>query len=231
MRFLTIARELARRGHEPIFALRELAHVDAILGDEPFAVLQAPIWAAQMGGLPQPISFAETLMRLGFLYPSQLSGLCRGWRSLVSLIAPDLLLFDYAPTALLATRGLSVPRAIVGASFSVPPATEPLPTYRWWRKEPLERIAAAELAVLTNANAVLARLGEAPMGRLADLLDANETMITGSAELDQYAGRVGARYWGDVSNLDKGVPPRWPAAGGKRVFAYLKPHFRDLEAL
>src|SRR5512144_549484 len=119
MRFLTIARELARRGHEPIFALRELTHVDAILRDEPFTVFQAPIWAAHIGGLPQPIGFAETLMRLGFLYPSQLSGLCRGWRSLVTLVAPDLLILDYAPTALLATRGLGAPRALVGHSFSV----------------------------------------------------------------------------------------------------------------
>ena len=42
MRFLTLGRELARRGHEPVFALRELTHVDAVLGDEPFRVFQAP---------------------------------------------------------------------------------------------------------------------------------------------------------------------------------------------
>jgi UDP:flavonoid glycosyltransferase YjiC (YdhE family) len=35
MSFLTLAREFARRGHEPIFALRELTFVDTVLRDEP----------------------------------------------------------------------------------------------------------------------------------------------------------------------------------------------------
>src|SRR6185436_7968476 len=104
MRFLTISRELVRRGHEPVLALRELTFVDTVLGDEPYAVFKTPIWAARVTGLPAPISFAETLMRLGFMHPSALAGLCRGWRALVDAITPRLILFDYAPTALLATR-------------------------------------------------------------------------------------------------------------------------------
>ncbi|MEJ7667564.1 MAG: nucleotide disphospho-sugar-binding domain-containing protein [Casimicrobiaceae bacterium] len=228
MRFLTLARELTRRGHEPLFALRELTHVDSVLHDEPFSVFQAPVWVAKISGLPQPIGFAETLMRLGFLHPPALTGLCRGWRTLISTLAPKLLVFDYAPTALLATRGLGLSRVLFGASFSVPPCTEPMPTYRSWRAEPVARVLEAERLVLAGANAALKRLGEPPMGRLADLLDTDDSIIATSEEFDQYPGRTGARYWGDVANLDKGVPPLWPVAGSKRIFAYLKPHFRDL---
>jgi len=227
MRFLTLARELARRGHEPIFALRELTHIDSVLRDEPFRVFQAPVWVAKISGLPQPIGFAETLMRLGFLHPPALTGLCRGWRNLVDTLAPKLLLFDYAPTALLATRGLGLRRVLFGASFSVPPRTEPIPTYRSWRVEPGARILEAERVVLAGANAALKRLGEPPMSRLADLLDTEDAIIAASEEFDQYPGRTGARYWGSVANLDKGVPPRWPTSGKKRIFAYVKPHFRD----
>ena len=231
MSFLTLGRELARRGHEPVFALRELTHVDAVLGDEPFRVFQAPIFMANVSGLPRAIGFAETLMRLGFLHPSTLTALCRGWRNLVEVLAPQLALFDYAPTALLATRGLPIPRALFGSSFSVPPQAEPMPVYRWWRGEPLARVLASERIVLNGANRALARLNEPPMARLADLLDVDEAIIAAAEEFDQYPGRTGARYWGTVANLEKGVAPLWPIVGKKRVFAYLKPHHAGFEKL
>ena len=229
MRFLTLGRELARRGHEPVFALRELTHVEAVLGDEPFKVFQAPIFVANVSGLVPAIGFAETLMRLGFIYPSILTALCRAWRNLVEAIAPELTLFDYAPTGLLATRGLPIPRVAFGSAFSMPPRTEPMPIYRWWHGEPRERVLSSERIVLANANKVLARLGQPPMARLADLLDVDETIIAAAEEFDQYPGRVGARYWGALANVEKGVPPPWPIVGAKRIFAYLKPHFGDFE--
>jgi hypothetical protein len=231
MRFLTLARELASRGHEPIFALRDLTHVATVLGDEPFKVFQAPIFAGQVTGLSPAIGFAETLMRLGFVHPATLIGLCRSWVTLIEAIGPDLGLFDYAPTALLATRGTGLRRVIFGSSFSVPPRTEPMPIYQWWRGEPLARVLASERIVLKSANAALARLAKPPMERLSDLLDADESIITASEEFDQYPGRTGARYWGNVGNLEQGVAPQWPIVGSKRVFAYLKPYFRDLEAV
>ncbi len=104
-----------------------------------------------------------------------------------------------------------------------------MPVYRWWRGEPIARVLASERIVLANANLVLARFSLPPMRCLADLLEADETIIAASEEFEQYPGRTGARYWGAVANLDKGVPPEWPIVGAKRVFAYLKPHFRDFE--
>ncbi len=231
MRFATLAHELERRGHEPVFALRDLTHVETVLGKEPFKVFQAPIFAGQVTGLPAAIGFAETLMRLGFLHPATLTGLCRAWRTLVGAIAPDLAIFDYAPTALLATRGRALPRVVFGSSFSVPPRTEPMPIYQWWRGEPMARVLSGERAVLATANEALSRLSEPPMDRLSDLLDADESIITASEEFDQYPGRTSARYWGNVGSLEQGVSPQWPIVGAKRVFAYLKPHFRDFEKI
>ena len=231
MRFLTLGRELIRRGHEPVFALRELTHADAVFGDEAFRVFQAPIFTANVTGLPPAIGFAETLMRLGFLHPSTLTALCRAWRTLIDVIAPDLAIFDYAPTALLATRGLALPRAMFGSSFSVPPRTEPMPIYRWWMGEPAARVVASERVVLSKANEVLARLSQPPMARLADLLDVDEAFIAVSEDFDQYPGRTSARYWGNVANLEKGVRPPWPIVGAKRIFAYLKPNHGHFEKI
>jgi UDP:flavonoid glycosyltransferase YjiC (YdhE family) len=124
-----------------------------------------------------------------------------------------------------------MPRVLFGSSFSVPPRTEPMPIYRWWAGEPETRVLASERAVLGKANEVLARLALPRMRCLADLLDVDEVIIAASEDFDQYPGRAGARYWGSVANLDKGVRPPWPIVGKKRIFAYLKPHYRDFEKL
>jgi UDP:flavonoid glycosyltransferase YjiC (YdhE family) len=227
MRFATLAQELARRGHAPVFAVCDLTHVDEVFKAAEFPVFQAPAFASAVSGLPTPLGFAETLMRLGFIHVSALAGMVRGWRSLMNAVRPDLLVFDYAPTALLATRGVDVPRIRVGTSFCAPPRTTPMPIYRWWRPESTARVADAERIVLANANQVLSRFSQPPMQRLADLLDTDDEVITASAEFDQYPSRTDGRYWGDLANLEHGVAPVWPRAAAKRVFVYLRPRFRD----
>ena len=229
MRLATLARELAERGHAPTLALRDLSHADALLGHDPVMVLQAPLWLGDVSGLPQPASFAETLLRLGFLHPTALTGLCRAWLSLIELCRPDALVCDYAPTALLATRGLGLPRISLGDGFCVPPRTQPMPTYRPWRPEPPARVAQAEQHTLNGANAALAKLGQPPLRCLADLMEVDDEIITTSAEFDHYPGRVGGRYAGALPNPAQGVAPEWPLVDGPRVFAYIKPGTRDFE--
>ena len=104
MRLATLARELVRRGHEPVLVLKDLAHAEPLLAGQGLTVLQAPLWLGDVSGLPQPASYAETLLHLGFLHPQALTGLCRAWRSLLALTGPDVLVCDHAPTALLAGR-------------------------------------------------------------------------------------------------------------------------------
>jgi hypothetical protein len=123
-----------------------------------------------------------------------------------------------------------------GSSFSVPPRTEPMPIYRWWKGEPAARVVASERVVLSKANEVLARLSQPPMARLADLLDVDEAFIAVSEDFDQYPGRTATRYWGNVANLEKGGAAAVAHGGGKAASSpYLKPghgHFeKDSHAL
>lgn len=229
MRFATLARAFGRRGHEPVLVLKDLTHAEALLGDQALTVLQAPLWLGDVSGLPPAASFAETLLRLGFLHPDALTGLCRAWRSLIALCKPDVLVCDYAPTALLATRGLGLPRVNIGESFGMPPRTQPLPTYRPWRPESPLRVAQAEQHALNGANAALANLGQPPLRCLADLLAVDDEIITSHAEFEQYPSRVDGRYAGPLPNPAQGVPPDWPLVDGPRVFAYIKPGTRDFE--
>lgn len=229
-RLLPIAQELAGRGHEPIFVVRDLMGAESLVVPHGFDVYQAPMWVGSITNLPVVLSYPEMLIRFGFLNTNALCGIARAWRNLVALIKPDLLVFDHAPTALLATRGLKLPRLIFGDGFGVPPQMQPLPPFRWWHQENLKRITDSEAHVLATCNEVLGRLGESPLARFNELFDCDETCLLSFPEMDHYRERHGGNFIGPVFLLGKGASLVWPgSAGMPRIFAYLKPGYAHLE--
>lgn len=232
-RFLPIALELKARGHRPVMILRDISRADEMLGRHGIEYLQAPLWLPPVQGLPAPINFTESLFLFGFLQPGGLLSVLRAWRAVLALLKPDLLIFDHAPTALLASRGLGLPRLVTGNSFAVPPRRTPLPLYEWWNPKAgaPQRELDCEERLLRNANHALSALGAPPMTCVADLYDAEVTHITGAPELDVYGPRDAACYVGAINALDQGVEPRWPAGPARRVFAYLKPRYMHFDAV
>lgn len=231
-RFLPIALALRERGHRPVMILRDISRADEMLGPHGLEYLQAPLWLPPVQGLPPALNFTESLFLFGFLNAKGLLSVVRAWRALFSLLKPDLMVFDHAPTALLASRGLGVPRMVTGNSFAVPPRVCPLPRYRWWEKkgEPV-RERDSEQRLLSNANEVLKALGCPEMTKVADIYEAESTLITGLPELDVYGARPDGDYIGAINTLGHGVSPVWPSGGGARIFAYLKPHYSGFESI
>ena len=70
MRFAALSRELVRVGHGPVLVPEDLKHAEAPLSTQGLTVLQAPLWLGNVNGLRPSASFAETLLRMGFLNPS-----------------------------------------------------------------------------------------------------------------------------------------------------------------
>jgi UDP:flavonoid glycosyltransferase YjiC (YdhE family) len=225
-RFLPIAQTLRERGHRPMMVLRDISRADEMLSPYGLEYLQAPLWIPPVNGLPPPVNFTESLFLFGFLSPSGLLSIARAWRQLWRLIKPDLMIFDHAPTALLAARGLGIPRLITGNSFAVPPRIKPLPAYRWWDKtQPAARMADTEARLLATANPVLAALGAPAMREVHDLYEAEATLITATPTLDVYQGRPAAHCIGAINAIAHGASPVWPGTRSKKIFAYLKPHY------
>jgi len=228
-RLLPLAAALAERGHVPVFALRDLTVAEPHVARHGFTVLQAPVWLHEVGGLPPPANFAETLLRYGFHEPGALHAMALGWRSLVHGVKPDLIVLDHAPTALLAMRGLGIPRAVFGDGFCVPPDTDPWPAYRAWEKVPQARLADSSLHALKAANAVLDRLGAPRLDRLCDLYAVEARFLVTFPELDHYPGRGDATYSGPIFTAGEGAAPHWPLAGDAKLFAYLVPNSRHFD--
>lgn len=234
-RLKPLAQEAMRRGHRVTISLRDLVHTDSVLHDVAAARFQAPIWLHQVHGVPSPqASLAEILLTCGYLSAEALQGLFTGWRSLLQSLQPDLLVADYAPTALLAARSLGIHSAAIGIGFFIPPDTAPLPSLRDW--EPLQagRLASADAQMLGSINGVLQRVGAPPLQRAAQALQGDTPLLLTWPELDHYHRDQlppGQRWWGPSMLSQAGGRTAWPAGAGPKVFAYLKSGHPDHAAL
>jgi hypothetical protein len=237
-RLKMLAQELRARGHQVSMGLRDLVHTHNVLSDLDIPKFQAPVWLHQAMGLPPTQgNLAEILFQCGYLDAKALHGLVLGWRALFQQLKPDLLVADYAPTAILAARTLGLRSASVGIGFYSPPADQPLPPLRDWEAIPEARLRGAEAHLLRTANTILAQYGAAEFTHGAQLLLGDVPLLCTWPELDHYRrGEAGGQRWLGPSFLPQGgVAPQWPAGGGRKVFAYLKTghpdHLAVLQAL
>src|SRR5256885_10808551 len=67
-RLLPVALQLRERGHEVVFALRDLTHAEAFLGRRGFRLLQSPTWMGERRGGESSLTYAEIPANLGFPY-------------------------------------------------------------------------------------------------------------------------------------------------------------------
>ncbi|KQP35416.1 nucleotide disphospho-sugar-binding domain-containing protein [Pseudorhodoferax sp. Leaf274] len=230
-RLLPVALALRARGHEPVFAVRDLMEVESLLTPHGIAAVQAPLWLGRLHNLPPAIHYAELLMRFGYLHPTALTGICRAWRHLLSLLQPALVVMDHAPTALLATRGLRLGRLNLGDGFCIPPPGRPMPSFVWWQPGQPARVQDSEAQVVAGANGVLQALGAPQLGALSELAECDAQMLCTFAELDHYPGRDGAEFVGPIFSLGRGVDMDWPGGDGPRVFVYLHAGYPQIESV
>lgn len=221
--YLQLIERLEASGHEVSFALRELHKARGQFGRLGVHIYQAPYMLARYCNVLNPIdSYARILNNSGYDSIAHLCALLEAWRNLFKLIEPDLIVFDFSPSAMLASREMACARLAIGTGFHLPPQTEPIPRFH---NDPANADEAALLAqervLLGTINGALATLGLAPIGRLAELLDADRTMLRSLPEMDHYRGRGKAEYVGMLESPG-GAAPLWPAVSGPRVFGYLK---------
>jgi UDP:flavonoid glycosyltransferase YjiC (YdhE family) len=219
-RLKMLAQALLARGHRVTMSLRDLMHTHALLADLDVPKLQAPVWLHDAVGLPSPGNLAEILFRCGYLEPAALHGVVGGWRAMFALLQPDLVVADFAPTALLAARSMGLRTASVGNGFNTPPRGQPLPALR---QAPAERLAASEARMLATANAVLAAFGADPYTQAADAFLGGLPLLCTWPELDHYARDAAGEQWLGPNFVDEGgLAPYWPEGEGAKVYAYLK---------
>lgn len=184
----SLARALHAEGHHVSIAAQRPDAFRALRDLLPAIELrQAPLWpgllnhARDLPRLRQHQSFGDILADAGLADSGVLEFLLRAWQGLFSDLAPDLLVAEFAPAALLAASG-KIPRVALGTGFSLPPAHLPaFPPFTEGQPPVLE-----EAALLNVANHALARLGQAHLHHLPALMAAEATCPATFAALDPY---------------------------------------------
>ncbi|MBI2807600.1 MAG: hypothetical protein HYX68_21680 [Planctomycetes bacterium] len=222
-RLARIARLLAEHGHQPIFALANVADPWTVIKKDGFPVLQAPFWNRwQSHGKPfLAASLADVLAIRGWGSIDTLFPLVEAWRRLLEYVKPDLIVTDYGPTLCLAAYEW-IPVVQVGNWFPMPPVH--LPTF------PLLVAGQAPIMpqeeVLANVQEVQRRRSRPVPTTLTSILAAGDRFPTFFTELDPYQAERIEPIWDPVE-------PVAPLAEGNpspRFFAYLNAENPKVEA-
>lgn len=225
-----IATELQARGHECVFAVRHLEPSALYLKGLPGPVLQAPVSFRPNDPPPfEHVSYASILFGCGFHRVSALTSRLQAWRSLIGMAGCQAIIAHHSPTALLAARSLSLPAALIGSGFMVPPPVEPMPGFHATAGLPDARVATIDSTVLRIINESLGQVGAAPLGHLCNLISGCHSGLFTYPELDHYPGGHPQPYLG-LPNFAEGARATWGHRREPRVFAYLRP-FPGLLAL
>jgi UDP:flavonoid glycosyltransferase YjiC (YdhE family) len=228
--FLPMAKRLQEQGHEVVYIVKNILNTEQLIGQYGVKIYQAPIWLPKVKNLRVPLNYAEILFRFGYLNEERLFDMVVGWKNLFEIIKPDLAIFDHSPTANVASRGVSVKRALFGTGFCAPPRVKLMPSIRPWTKTPLQRLQNSENRAMQSINSALGKMGVPELEKLSDLFDCDENFLATFPELDHYQGRGPARYWGARMSMDVGEEPSWPNnKSGPKIFAYLKGGYKDAE--
>jgi len=219
---LPLASRLQSAGHDVVIALRDLRIAAKLPSLTAIRYLQSPHKQfANQHSIVTPRTFAHVLWNAGHNDPIEVQRLVEGWEKLFDAVSPDLIVFDHAPTALLAARGRDVKRVVLGNGFCCPRDCSPLPDLRPWLPPEPARLAEDEARILDSMNQVLERRGAERLNRITQLYDeVDDTFLTTFCEFDHYPNRAGAQYRGPWS-MSGGKSPVWPAGSGKRIYAYL----------
>lgn len=222
------AKALLDRGCSVVFVLKGLHRWSDLKLDSRIQILQAPIWPLRHNA-SEAVCIPEILLTSGYSDPDQLEGLVRAWQGIYELLLPDVVVFDFAPTALLAAQNSHFKKIVLGAGFA-----ELVPGYlsqdlKPFMVKPADRIDISEHQVLSTVNAVNEVFDLPLLTYLSELYEVDKTLIASIQELDVHGrNRTQVEYLGaGYPRLDSGgganVGDIWNASeSSHRVIVYLK---------
>jgi UDP:flavonoid glycosyltransferase YjiC (YdhE family) len=229
-RDLPLARSCQADGHDVVWAVNDLSAAVNLLATESFRLIQAPLLKATTR-LPLPINYAAMLLAEGYVDNGALKQGVQKWLSLFDSVKPDAIIYNHAPTALLAAHITGIPVLICGTGFEIPPASPALPSFRPWLNTSTAEHHHWEQQLLKQINTVLDSFSQARLPRLSTLFAQGKPLLTTFAELDPFGPRTGTDYVGPVYALPQMPDALWSSTGAAHILAYLRSTIPGVEAL
>lgn len=218
-----LAQQFLSMGHEVYIALMDLTHAASVFSGMNVKLLQAPYKTGfRSNPILPPMSFPQLLHNNGFSSDKELEGLVRSWKTMFELVGPDVICFDFSPSALVAARNFDCVKVNIGVGFSTPPVAQPLGVFTDTAGN-TKKMLADELSVLNVINRTLETTGSHAMKSLDQLFYDNvKSCFQSLPEFDHYSARDELFYYGPVLSVS-GVKPKWPKKKyDKKVYVYVK---------
>jgi UDP-N-acetylglucosamine transferase subunit ALG13 len=223
-RLSELAAQLIARGHKVSLVLKDLSRAELFFKNSAVSVYQAPVWIHRPNASRLTKTMADILAYKGYGEVDGLMALVKAWRGLFDLLQPDLLVFDFAPTAMLAASGSAIEKIIFSSGFSCPaPGVPGVDLCPWVPVKP-EAVKQAEQFIVGNINTVARQQGLPSVRFVGDLFRASQTFLADLPLFDMYGNaRENATYTGPPRALSDFQSCNWGDVSGKKIFAYLKP--------
>jgi len=219
-RLAQISRELQARGYQCYLALKDLSQASQLFACSNATLLQAPVFLPKIKMQRPVVCLADTLLVSGYLKTDELQGLYQAWRNLITLVAPDILIMDYSPSAALAALDLTCKKIVVGNGFAEPAPGHPI--LSWHPQDPMpDLMQRQERRVVDTINQLQSSWQRPEITYISDLYRADRTILTVAPDFDMYASqRHDADYICQMDAPASAPTPQF-SSNRKKVVAYL----------
>jgi len=168
-------------------------------------------------------SISHILYNQGYEEPSLADSILE-WHSIFDQCSPDMIIFDYSPSVIIANLSRGIKMFQIGDGFTVPPQVKPygvlIPASTTIGPADIKNLIEVEDRLLVNINAVMSAHGVQPLSSLAQLYGtANNAALLSYPELDHYGYR-NAGYYGVMTTNGTEQLPKY--RDKKHVLVYLK---------
>ncbi len=236
----SLAVELCQQGHDVTMVLCDTSTFEPVAGKQnttfPFSIIKAPSPPAtkKIKLTRPPANLTELLLVNGYNDADYLATQLLLWRNLIGALNPDVIVYDFAPTALLASRDMACKKITLGSPFTMPPLLHPLPSFNLDGKVSDNNLRISENKFIQMVNKALALISLEPIHFACEVFAADDQFVASIPELDPYRQwRKLPQYVGAItSNVVMGKSLDWQTASSqKKIFVYLKPTYTPLEFL
>jgi UDP:flavonoid glycosyltransferase YjiC (YdhE family) len=230
-RDLPVAQRLRQMGAQVQFVVSDLRTAEERLAPLGFSFWPCPPSPRSQRRAEHTVNFSGLLLEMGYDDATGVRARVRAWLELWKALSPDVIVIDFAPTALLSARIAGIPTASLGPGFTVPPARDPMPAFREVPPTPEAVLRAADRRVLDVVNQVCASFDRPAFESVGAWFEETPAHITSFVELDPFGPRDSARYVGPIFGEGRFRQEKWHGSRGTRVYGYLQSTLKGLEAI
>jgi len=215
--------ELNAKGHKIFLAVKDLSKLERFIWPTNIRVLQSPVHIPHSRQFSTTHCFADILAGVGFDCVQNLRPLVMAWISLFDLIEPDEIIFDHAPSALLASSNRQVARIIFSNGFVTPPPNSPATNINLTHQIDQHILDTRDKNLVKVINQVALDLNLEQIKYVSDIFNVDKIFISSYQELDFYQqARKNVSYVKEILVANQYIKPFWSLSSSQKIFAYLK---------